>query len=202
MRSRLRSSWSWPTRSGMRRAPEAPSLTPSARCAAERAEDDALRCAALAVFGLIHFRLGRGIDREAMARALALEESLALPPAMWSQKLLLCDQLFWSHDLIGAQRLAEELPRCGAPCGWPPRRRSDRPGSCKRSRFELRLRGARGTRAGLLSRPHRVARGQLAAGGGAGGGGAGTRRAEWQRRIGGGGRMAADVDRGPSRAGR
>ena len=44
-----------------------------------------------------------------MARALALEESLALPPAMWSQKLLLCDQLFWSHDLIGAQRLAEEL---------------------------------------------------------------------------------------------
>ena len=29
----LRSSWSWPTRSGMRRAPEAPSLTPSARCA-------------------------------------------------------------------------------------------------------------------------------------------------------------------------
>jgi DNA-binding CsgD family transcriptional regulator len=77
--------------------------------AAERAEDDGLLCAALAVFGLIDFRLGRGIDREAMARALALEESLALPPAMWSPRLLLCDQLFWSHDLIGAQRLAEEL---------------------------------------------------------------------------------------------
>jgi DNA-binding CsgD family transcriptional regulator len=77
--------------------------------AAERAEDDALRCAALAVLGLIEFRLGRGIDREAMARAVALEEWLALPPAMWSPKLLLCDQLFWSNDLIGARRLAEEL---------------------------------------------------------------------------------------------
>jgi DNA-binding CsgD family transcriptional regulator len=77
--------------------------------AAERAEDDVLRCAALAAFGLIQFRLGRGIDREAMARAVELEESLALPPAMWSPKLLLCDQLFWSHDLIGARRLAEEL---------------------------------------------------------------------------------------------
>jgi DNA-binding CsgD family transcriptional regulator len=77
--------------------------------AAELADDDALRCAALAVFGLINFRLGRGIDHEAMARAVALEESLALPPAMWSPKLLLCDQLFWSHDLTGARRLAEEL---------------------------------------------------------------------------------------------
>ncbi|HEX2112546.1 MAG TPA: helix-turn-helix transcriptional regulator [Gaiellaceae bacterium] len=77
--------------------------------AAKRAEDDALRCAALAVLGLIRFRLGRGIDREAMARAVALEESLALAPAMWSPKLLLCDQLFWSHDLAGARQLAEEL---------------------------------------------------------------------------------------------
>jgi DNA-binding CsgD family transcriptional regulator len=77
--------------------------------AAERADDDALRCAALAVFGLINFRLGRGIDHETMARAVALEESLALPPAMWSPKLLLCDQLLWSHDLTGARRLAEEL---------------------------------------------------------------------------------------------
>jgi DNA-binding CsgD family transcriptional regulator len=76
---------------------------------AELAEDDALRCAALAVFGLVNFRLGRGIDHEAMARAVALEESLALPPTMWSPKLLLCDQLFWSHDLTGARRLAEEL---------------------------------------------------------------------------------------------
>jgi DNA-binding CsgD family transcriptional regulator len=77
--------------------------------AAERARDEAIRCGALAVFGLIHFRLGRGIDREAMARAVALQESLALPPAMWSPKLLLCDQLFWSHDLVGARQLAEEL---------------------------------------------------------------------------------------------
>ena len=77
--------------------------------AAERARDDTLRCVALAVRGLIHFRLGRGIDAEAMARAVALEESLALPPAMWSPRLLLCDQLFWSHDLVGARQLAEGL---------------------------------------------------------------------------------------------
>jgi len=77
--------------------------------AAEQAGDEVLRCKALAIFGLIHFRLGRGIDREAMARAVALQESLSLPPAMWSPTLLLCDQLLWSHDLVGARQLAEEL---------------------------------------------------------------------------------------------
>lgn len=77
--------------------------------AAERAADDELLCRALAVFGLIHFKLGRGIHREVMTRAVALEERLGLAPGEWSPKHLLCDQLFWSHDLDEARVLAEGL---------------------------------------------------------------------------------------------
>ena len=44
--------------------------------AASRAGDAALRCNALAMFGFLHFRGGRGIPREQMDEALALERSL------------------------------------------------------------------------------------------------------------------------------
>jgi DNA-binding CsgD family transcriptional regulator len=77
--------------------------------AAERAGDGALLARALAVFGLIEFRMGRGIDHEVMARAVGLEVSLRLEPAMWSPKAILCDQLFWSNELDAARALAEEV---------------------------------------------------------------------------------------------
>ena len=44
--------------------------------AASRSGDAALRCRALATFGLLHFSSGRGIPREQMEEALALERSL------------------------------------------------------------------------------------------------------------------------------
>jgi DNA-binding CsgD family transcriptional regulator len=91
---------------GMARA--APHAEAAVR-AAERAGDDGLLCRALAVFGLIQFKLGHGIQHEVMARAVGLEESLGLAPAMWSPKALLCDQLFWSNELDAARALAEEV---------------------------------------------------------------------------------------------
>jgi ATP/maltotriose-dependent transcriptional regulator MalT len=81
----------------------------AAIAASDRAGSNELLCRALAVRGLIHFKLGRGIDTEVMARAVALEESLALPAAEWNPKTVLCDQLFWSHDLAAARTLAEEV---------------------------------------------------------------------------------------------
>ena len=48
--------------------------------AASRAGDAALRCRALATFGFLHFRGGRGIPRERMEEALALERSLPRGP--------------------------------------------------------------------------------------------------------------------------
>jgi DNA-binding CsgD family transcriptional regulator len=81
----------------------------AAIAAAERAGNDELLCRALAVFGLVHFKLGRGIDRDVMARAVALQEALDLPPAEWNPKTVLCDQLFWSHDIAAARTLAEEV---------------------------------------------------------------------------------------------
>jgi DNA-binding CsgD family transcriptional regulator len=46
--------------------------------AARRAGDPALRCRALAMFGLLHFIAGRGVPRAEMEEALALERSLGL----------------------------------------------------------------------------------------------------------------------------
>jgi DNA-binding CsgD family transcriptional regulator len=77
--------------------------------AAERSGDGEVLCRALAVFGLVHFKLGDGIDEEVMARAVALEERLALPLRFSGAKGSLCDQRFWSHDLDAARLLAEEL---------------------------------------------------------------------------------------------
>ena len=77
--------------------------------AAERAGNDELLCRALAVFGFIRFKLGRGIQRDVMARAVALAESLGIPQLEWDLKAVLCDQMFWSHDLSAARALAQEV---------------------------------------------------------------------------------------------
>lgn len=71
--------------------------------AASRAGDAALRCDALALFGFVHFREGRGIPRERMEEALALERSLpkgsASAPATHTSNL----QLVWSGELSRAR---------------------------------------------------------------------------------------------------
>jgi DNA-binding CsgD family transcriptional regulator len=77
--------------------------------AAERSGDREVLCRALAVFGLVRFKLGYGVDEEVMARAVALEEELGLPLRFSGAKGSLCDQRFWSHDLDAARSLAEEL---------------------------------------------------------------------------------------------
>jgi DNA-binding CsgD family transcriptional regulator len=77
--------------------------------AAERSGNGEVLCRALAVFGLVRFKLGHGIDEEVVARAVALEEELGLPLRFSGAKGSLCDQLFWSHDLDAARPLAEEL---------------------------------------------------------------------------------------------
>lgn len=77
--------------------------------AASRTGDPALRCRALSTFGLIHFRLGRGVPYEQMNEALALERSLPeapLPgPATWT----LAHQLVWSGELERARSVLGPL---------------------------------------------------------------------------------------------
>jgi DNA-binding CsgD family transcriptional regulator len=76
--------------------------------AASRAGDATLRCEALATFGFVHFREGRGIPRERMEEALALERSLShwsrIPPATWTSSV----QLVWSGELKRARGPLEE----------------------------------------------------------------------------------------------
>jgi DNA-binding CsgD family transcriptional regulator len=81
--------------------------------AASRAGDSALRCQALATFGFAHFWNGRGILRERMEEALALERSLpgvrgSLMGAIGGPTLLLTYQLVWSDELDRARRLLDE----------------------------------------------------------------------------------------------
>jgi DNA-binding CsgD family transcriptional regulator len=77
--------------------------------AASRVGDAALRCRALATFGLLHFSLGRGIPREQMEEALALERSLPDWPLTGAATWALVYQLVWSGELERARRLLEEL---------------------------------------------------------------------------------------------
>jgi DNA-binding CsgD family transcriptional regulator len=77
--------------------------------AAERAGDDELLCRALSVAGLVHFNLGRGLDRAMMERALALEESLERPVRGIGAKASLYDQLRWTDELERARDVAEEV---------------------------------------------------------------------------------------------
>ncbi len=75
--------------------------------AASRVGDDALRRDVLAAFGLLHFSTGRGIPRERMEEALALERSLPQWPAgraTWSFSF----QLVWSGELDYARALLVE----------------------------------------------------------------------------------------------
>ena len=76
--------------------------------AASRAGDAALRCRALATFGFLHFRGGRGIPRERMEEALALERSLPQGPLTGEATSVLAFQLVWSGELERARPLLEE----------------------------------------------------------------------------------------------
>jgi DNA-binding CsgD family transcriptional regulator len=71
--------------------------------AASRADDESLRCRAIATHGELYFRSGRGIPAEEMEEALAIERSLPGEPlsdgATWAR----CEQLCWSADVDGAR---------------------------------------------------------------------------------------------------
>ena len=77
--------------------------------AALRTDDPALQCEALAAFGLLHFGLGRGIPRERMDAALALERSLPEWPLVIEATLAHAFQLLWSGELDQARVILEEL---------------------------------------------------------------------------------------------
>jgi DNA-binding CsgD family transcriptional regulator len=76
--------------------------------AASRTGDAALRCRALATYGFQHFRGGRGIPREQMEEALALERSLPAWPLIGAATSVLAFQLVWSGELERARRLLED----------------------------------------------------------------------------------------------
>jgi DNA-binding CsgD family transcriptional regulator len=77
--------------------------------AASRVDDAALRCRALAAYGLMHFNTGRGIPTAEMEEALSLERSLAEWPLddgpTWAYGWQLC----WSADLDRARELFQEV---------------------------------------------------------------------------------------------
>ena len=75
--------------------------------AAARAGDDALRCRALATFGFVHFRVGRGIPRELMEEAMVLERSLPQAPLAGEATSIFAFQLVMSGELEPARRLLE-----------------------------------------------------------------------------------------------
>jgi DNA-binding CsgD family transcriptional regulator/Tfp pilus assembly protein PilF len=75
--------------------------------AASRAGDPALRSRALATFGFLHFRGGRGIPRERMEEALALERSLPESSPGGEATAVLAFQLVWSGELERARELLE-----------------------------------------------------------------------------------------------
>jgi DNA-binding CsgD family transcriptional regulator len=76
--------------------------------AASRAGDAALKCRALATFGFLHFRVGRGIPHERMEEALALERSLPKGPLPGKATAVIGFQLLWSGELERARRLLED----------------------------------------------------------------------------------------------
>jgi DNA-binding CsgD family transcriptional regulator len=76
--------------------------------AASRAGGAALRCRALATYGLVHFRGGRGVPSE-MEEALTLERSLAEWPLDAGPAWTWAHQLYWSGDVERARELFQEL---------------------------------------------------------------------------------------------
>jgi DNA-binding CsgD family transcriptional regulator len=77
--------------------------------AAARGGDTALRCRALAAFGLMHFNTGRGIPTAEMDEALALERSLAEWPLADGPTWVYGWQLCWSADIDRARDLFLEV---------------------------------------------------------------------------------------------
>ena len=75
--------------------------------AASRAGDVALRVRALARFGYVHFRAGRGIPRERMEEALRLERSLPQGRLTGAATFVLANQLIWAGELDRARPLVE-----------------------------------------------------------------------------------------------
>jgi DNA-binding CsgD family transcriptional regulator len=81
--------------------------------AAERGGDAALRCRALAAYGLLYFGAGRGIPTAEMEAALSLERSLAEWPLVDGPTHVFAHQLWWSADVDAARALCQELRRAG-----------------------------------------------------------------------------------------
>lgn len=76
--------------------------------AASRAGGAELRVRALARFGYLHFRAGRGIPRERMEEALRLEQTLPRGPLTGAATFVLANQLIWAGELERARPLVED----------------------------------------------------------------------------------------------
>jgi DNA-binding CsgD family transcriptional regulator len=79
--------------------------------AASRVGDPALRCRALAAYGLMHFNSGGGIPTVEMQEALSLERSLAEWPLHDGPTWVYGWQLCWSAELGRARDLLQEVLR-------------------------------------------------------------------------------------------
>ncbi|HKY25412.1 MAG TPA: AAA family ATPase [Gaiella sp.] len=73
--------------------------------AASRTGDRALRCRALAAYGLLHFNAGRGVPSAEMDEALELERSLGDGPLPDGPMNVHGHQLFWSAEVENARAL-------------------------------------------------------------------------------------------------
>jgi DNA-binding CsgD family transcriptional regulator len=71
--------------------------------------DAALRCRALAAYGLMHFNAGRGIPTAEMEEALSLERSLSEWPLADGPTVVIGWQLLWSADVDRARPLLHEV---------------------------------------------------------------------------------------------
>ena len=71
--------------------------------AASRARDDAVRCRALAAYGELYFRSGRGIPAKEMTEALELERLLPGSLLDGGPTRARCEQLCWSADVERAR---------------------------------------------------------------------------------------------------
>jgi DNA-binding CsgD family transcriptional regulator len=79
--------------------------------AAERVGNSALRCRALAAYGMLYFGAGHGIPMGQMEAALALERSLAEWPLTEGPAWVFGHQLWWSADVDRARALFQEIQR-------------------------------------------------------------------------------------------
>jgi DNA-binding CsgD family transcriptional regulator len=87
--------------------------------AAERVGDAALRCRALAAYGLLHFNAGRGIPSAEMHVALALERSLAEWPLLVGPMFVFGHQLWWSAEIDRARAVFQEVDGAASARGDP-----------------------------------------------------------------------------------